>query len=100
LSNGIAPLSLAALFVEAYSIMAGRGVGGGAPGAKHFRNGLPVADVNWEKWAGEPQPGDEREAYTREELLKMDAAFSARLEKCFCDGSESRASARRCYGQG
>jgi hypothetical protein len=39
--------------------------------------------VDWEKWAGPPRRGDERETYSRAELLKMDAAFSAALERAF-----------------
>jgi hypothetical protein len=43
--------------------------------------------------ASEPEPGDELGTYSLEELLRMDAEFSNRLERAFAAGKESRASA-------
>ena len=56
------------------------------------RNGHRPELVGWEKYAGaEPQPDDVYNAYTREQLWKMDAAFSARLETALRNGRETRA---------
>jgi hypothetical protein len=41
----------------------------------------------------EGQPGDEQGAYTRKQLLCMDARFSERIEKAFASGKESRQAA-------
>jgi len=65
-------------------------------GEKHYRNGLPVEETNWEKWAGEPRPGDAAGAYSYEQLLRMDGNFTA-LERAFAAGLESPLSARRIY---
>ena len=66
-------------------------------GEKHYRNGLPVEETNWEKWAGEPRPGDATGAYSYEQLLRMDGDFTAALERAFAAGLESPLSARRIY---
>jgi hypothetical protein len=42
----------------------------------------------------EPEEGDGASAYSRTELLKMDEAFSSRLERAFRLGLEHRSSAR------
>jgi hypothetical protein len=66
-------------------------------GEKHYRNGLSVEETNWEKWAGEPRPGDAAGAYSYEQLLRMDGDFTAALERAFAAGLESPLSARRIY---
>ena len=53
--------------------------------------------VAWERYAGEPQPGDEIGLYRHEDLLRMNEHFSNRPEKCFRDGTESPMSACRSY---
>jgi len=65
------------------------------------RGALPkratVEETNWEKWAGEPRPGDAAGAYSYEQLLRMDGDFTAALERAFAAGLESPLSARRIY---
>jgi hypothetical protein len=41
----------------------------------------------------EPEPGDEQWAYSREELIRMDTRFQARLLRAFKRGKESRQAA-------
>ena len=63
------------------------------------REALPkraMEETNWEKWAGEPRPGDAAGAYSYEQLLRMDGNFTA-LERAFAAGLESPLSARRIY---
>ena len=55
-----------------------------------------MEETNWEKWAGEPRPGDAAGAYSYEQLLRMDGNFTA-LERAFAAGLESPLSARRIY---
>jgi hypothetical protein len=54
-----------------------------------------MEETNWEKWAGEPRPGDAAGAYSYEQLLRMDGNFTAALERAFAAGLESPLSARR-----
>jgi hypothetical protein len=57
----------------------------------------PPEETHWERFAGEPTAADAAGPYSERELWRMNDAFSARLEKCFRDGSERRESARATY---
>ena len=59
-------------------------------GEKHYRNGLPVEETNWEKWAGELRPGDAAGAYSYEQLLRMDGDFTAALERALLQALRAR----------